>query len=55
MRPRVPWFGNINNLLDEDPPIAATHAAFSGNSNHVNSALFDLLGRRYKDAVRFGF
>jgi outer membrane receptor protein involved in Fe transport len=46
-------YGNISNLLDEDPPIAAAWGAFGANSAQSNSALFDLLGRRYVIGVRF--
>ncbi len=40
-------FGNVSNLLDEDPPIAATFGTFGAVSDQVNDALFDQLGRRY--------
>jgi hypothetical protein len=46
-------FGNINNVLDEDPPIAATWDAFGAGANQRNSALFDLLGRRYMIGLNF--
>jgi len=45
--------GNVDNLLDEDPPVTATFAGFGGNPVQTNSALFDLLGRRYTIGVRF--
>ena len=46
-------FGNINNVLDEDPPVAATWDAFTGAPSQRNSVLFDLLGRRYMIGVNF--
>ncbi len=47
-------FGNVGNLFDEDPPLAANHAPFSG-STHTNAALFDTLGRRLVIGARFSF
>jgi outer membrane receptor protein involved in Fe transport len=49
----IELYGNVNNLLDEDPPVTAAWGAFGANSTQTNSALFDLLGRRYMIGVRF--
>lgn len=44
---------NVNNLFDEDPPLAASFG-FTG-STQTNSGLFDIYGRRYSLGVRFNF
>lgn len=51
----VELYANINNLLDEDPPVTATFAGFGANPAQVNAALFDQLGRRYTLGMRFDF
>jgi outer membrane receptor protein involved in Fe transport len=43
-------FWAIQNLLDEDPPVAP-----GGNSYPTNPVFFDTIGRRYRVGVRFGF
>ena len=43
-------FWAIQNLLDEDPPIAP-----GGNVYPTNPVFFDTIGRRYRVGVRFGF
>ena len=40
-------FGQVTNLLDEDPPITPYYSAFLGYSQQYNPSLFDVLGRRY--------
>jgi hypothetical protein len=47
-------FGNVTNVFDKDPPLAASHSDFFG-SQHTNSALFDVLGRRFVAGARFTF
>jgi len=47
-------FGNVTNLFDRDPPIAANYSAFGG-SVPTNAALFDVLGRRVVVGVRVAF
>jgi hypothetical protein len=47
-------FGNITNVFDRDPPIAANYSDFGG-SVPTNAALFDVLGRRFVVGVRFEF
>jgi len=47
-------FGNITNLLDRDPPIAANYSDFAG-SVQTNASLFDVLGRRFVVGVKFEF
>ncbi len=47
-------FGNITNLFDKDPPLAANHTDFFG-SQHTNVALYDVLGRRFVAGARFTF
>jgi outer membrane receptor protein involved in Fe transport len=48
-------YGNVQNLLDKDPPILPTpfDAALGQTGNQVNAGLFDLLGRRYTLGIRF--
>jgi iron complex outermembrane receptor protein len=43
-------FWTIQNLLDEDPPVAP-----GGNVYPTNPVFFDTLGRRYRIGVRIGF
>lgn len=43
-------FWAINNLLDEDPPVAP-----GGNQYPTNPVFFDTLGRRYRVGLRFAF
>ena len=40
-------FGNITNLTDRDPPITPSYSAFNGYSTQVNTAVYDVLGRRF--------
>lgn len=48
-------FANATNLLDKDPPITAGYTGLFGSSAQYNSALFDLLGRRFTVGVNFNF
>jgi outer membrane receptor protein involved in Fe transport len=52
---RLELFGNLQNLLDKDPPVVASvfDASLGQTGNQVNSGLFDLLGRRFTLGVRF--
>jgi iron complex outermembrane recepter protein len=43
-------FWTIQNLLDEDPPVAP-----GGNVYPTNPVFFDTIGRRYRVGVRFAF
>lgn len=47
---RMQLFWAINNLLDEDPPVAP-----GGNQYPTNPVFFDTLGRRYRVGLRFAF
>jgi hypothetical protein len=47
---QVQLFWVINNLLDEDPPIAP-----GGNAYPTNPVFFDTLGLRYRAGVRIAF
>ena len=49
----IELYGNVNNLLDEDPPVTAAWDAFGAGATQRNSVLFDLLGRRFVVGVRF--
>ncbi len=48
-------YGNIENLLDKDPPVTPSvfDASLAQTGNQVNSSLYDLLGRRFTIGVRF--
>ncbi len=46
---KIQIFGQINNLLDNDPPVFAAVAINSGGNP------YDLVGRRYVAGVRFNF
>jgi outer membrane receptor protein involved in Fe transport len=50
-------FGNVQNLLDKDPPITPTvfDSFLSQTGNQVNAGLFDLLGRRFTLGVKFRY
>lgn len=48
-------FGNVTNLLDEDPPITPYYSVFLGYAQQTNSLLFDTLGRRYTVGARVRF
>lgn len=45
-------FGNVTNLFDESPAITPSYSAFLGYSSQTNSAVYDVLGRRYTVGVR---
>ena len=45
-------WGSVTNLFDKDPPVTGTFSTFTGASTQFNSALFDVLGRRYTMGVR---
>jgi iron complex outermembrane recepter protein len=47
---QVQVFWVINNLLDEDPPVAP-----GGNAYPTNPVFFDTLGQRYRAGVRIAF
>jgi iron complex outermembrane recepter protein len=49
------YFVNVNNLFDADPPIVANWSEFAGTGTQTNTALFDILGRRYAAGVRIRF
>jgi outer membrane receptor protein involved in Fe transport len=47
----VQFFGNIANVLDEDPPVVASYANFGALAGQ-NLGQYDRLGRRYVVGVR---
>ena len=49
------FFGVVNNLLDEDPPVVANFGLFGANATQTNSGLYDVLGRRYTFGANFSF
>ena len=48
-------FGNVTNMLDEDPPVTPFYSEFLGYVQQANPALFDLLGRRFDAGIRVSF
>jgi len=46
-------FLNVTNLLDEEPPVMAGVVGRTG-TNEFNTALHDVLGRRYAIGFRLG-
>ncbi len=40
-------FGNITNLTDVDPPLTPSYSPFLGYSSQINTAVYDVLGRRF--------
>ncbi|MBN1240821.1 MAG: TonB-dependent receptor [Gammaproteobacteria bacterium] len=49
------FYGSINNLTDEDPPVVPNFGFFGATANQTNAGLHDLLGRRYTVGARFSF
>jgi iron complex outermembrane receptor protein len=49
----IELFGNVSNVIDEDPPVTPSFGLFSGSSNQTNSGLFGLLGRRFTIGLRY--
>lgn len=49
---QMEMYGIVNNLFDQDPPIAP---ALAGNMPQTNAALYDVLGRRYTVGLRMKF
>ena len=53
--PEVQLFAAINNLFDEEPPIAAG-SGFGGNANGgTNAVFFDTLGQSLRLGLRVNF
>jgi outer membrane receptor protein involved in Fe transport len=49
------FFGAMNNVTDEDPPVVANFAAFGAVATQTNAGLHDLLGRRYTFGASLSF
>jgi outer membrane receptor protein involved in Fe transport len=45
-------FASVTNLFDQDPPITPSYSAFLGYSTQYNTAVYDVLGRRYTIGVK---
>lgn len=45
-------FGNVTNLTDEDPPVTPSWTALSEYAQQYNSAVYDVLGRRFTVGVK---
>jgi len=48
----VEVFGNVTNLMDEDPPVTPSWTALPESAQQYNSAVYDVLGRRYTVGLR---
>ena len=48
-------FLNVENLFDEDPPLAPGGFSFFSGQDQTNANLFDRFGRRYTAGVQFQF
>jgi iron complex outermembrane receptor protein len=44
---------NVSNLFDEDPPITPSYVGLSEHALQHNSAVYDVLGRRYTVGLKF--
>jgi iron complex outermembrane receptor protein len=49
------FYGAVNNLTDEDPPVVPNFSLFGASANQTNSGLHDLLGRRYTFGIAISF
>ena len=49
----VELFGSVTNLFDRDPPLTPYWTNLSATTTQYNSALFDVLGRRFVVGVKF--
>jgi outer membrane receptor protein involved in Fe transport len=48
-------FANVNNLLDEEPVVAAGAVGRTGVALNANSSLYDVIGRRLTVGVSYSF
>src|SRR5690606_24098880 len=48
-------FANVNNLLDEDPPVTPYCSPFLCYAQRTNSGLVGVVGRTYTAGVRCSF
>jgi iron complex outermembrane receptor protein len=49
------FYGAVNNLTDQDPPVVPNFGLFGASANQTNAGLHDLLGRRYTFGISFNF
>jgi outer membrane receptor protein involved in Fe transport len=49
------FYGSVNNLTDEDPPVVPNFGFFGATATQTNAGLHDLLGRRYTFGARISF
>ncbi len=45
-------FGNITNLGDTNPPVTPVYSPFLGQAQQYNTAVYDVLGRRFTVGLR---
>lgn len=50
---QVQFFGVINNLLDQDPPMLPSGAAGQTRESSTNPVFYDVIGRYFRFGVRF--
>ncbi|WP_375207300.1 TonB-dependent receptor plug domain-containing protein [Hyphococcus sp.] len=51
----IELYGNMTNVLDQDPPITPYYSAFFGYTQQANPSLHDVLGRRFVIGARVNF
>lgn len=48
-------YANALNVMDEEPPVAASFSTFSGQANQVHPGIHDQIGRRFILGARYQF
>jgi outer membrane receptor protein involved in Fe transport len=48
-------YGTINNLLDQDPPLAPSRIGAPASIIGTNPTLFDVIGRQFNVGIRFNY
>ena len=51
----IELFGNVTNLFDREPPIAAIYDPATARPTQYNSSLYDIIGRRFAIGVNVRF
>ena len=49
------FYGAVNNLTDEAPPVVPNFSLFGATATQTNSSLHDLFGRRYTFGIAINF
>ncbi len=51
----IELYGNMTNVLDQDPPVTPYYSAFFGYTQQTNQSVHDVLGRRFVIGARVNF